>query len=141
MLFRSSLGAAGAGLVVFVCFLIAAIEGYDIQAFGVAAPKMVPELGLDPGQQGWAGSAAMMGLVLGALVGGWLADRHGRKPVLLGSVAAFGLFSLLTAMAHSYEALLWARFATGLGFGGAMPNLIAVAVEISKPEQIGRAHV
>lgn len=130
-----SLGAAGAGLVVFVCFLIAAIEGYDIQAFGVAAPKMVPELGLDPGQQGWAGSAAMMGLVLGALVGGWLADRHGRKPVLLGSVAAFGLFSLLTAMAHSYEALLWARFATGLGFGGAMPNLIAVAVEISKPER------
>ncbi len=130
-----SLGAAGAGLVVFVCFLIAAIEGYDIQAFGVAAPKMVPELGLDPGQQGWAGSAAMMGLVLGALVGGWLADRHGRKPVLLGSVAAFGVFSLLTAMAHSYEALLWARFATGLGFGGAMPNLIAVAVEISKPER------
>ncbi|WP_296596439.1 MFS transporter [Phenylobacterium sp.] len=130
-----SLGGGGAGLVVFICFLIAAIEGYDIQAFGVAAPRMVPELGLDPGQQGWAGSAAMVGLVLGALVGGWLADRHGRKPVLLGSVAAFGVFSLLTAMAHSYEALLWARFATGLGFGGAMPNLIAVAVEISKPER------
>jgi MFS family permease len=58
-----------------------------------------------------------------------------RKPVLLGSVAAFGLFSLLTATAHSYDALLWARLATGLGFGGAMPNLIAVAVEISKPER------
>jgi AAHS family 3-hydroxyphenylpropionic acid transporter len=130
-----SLGAAGAGLVVFVCFLIAAVEGYDIQAFGVAAPKMIPELGLNAAQQGWAGSAAMIGLVIGAFAGGWLADRHGRKPVLLGSVAAFGLFSLLTATAHSYEALLWARLATGLGFGGAMPNLIAVAVEISKPER------
>jgi len=128
-----SLGGAGAGLVVFVCFLIAAIEGYDIQAFGVAAPKMIPELGLNPAQQGWAGSAAMIGLVIGAFIGGWLADRHGRKPVLLGSVAAFGVFSLVTATAHSYEALLWARLATGLGFGGAMPNLIAVAVEISKP--------
>jgi len=128
-----SLGGAGAGLVVFVCFLIAAIEGYDIQAFGVAAPKMIPELGLNPAQQGWAGSAAMIGLVIGAFIGGWLADRHGRKPVLLGSVAAFGIFSLVTATAHSYEALLWARLATGLGFGGAMPNLIAVAVEISKP--------
>ena len=130
-----TLGGTGAGLVVLVCFLIAAVEGYDIQAFGVAAPRMVPELGLNPGQQGWAGSAAMIGLVIGAFAGGWLADRHGRKPVLLGSVAAFGLFSLLTATAHSYEALLWARLATGLGFGGAMPNLIAVAVEISKPER------
>lgn len=130
-----SLGGTGAGLVVFVCFLIAAIEGYDIQAFGVAAPKMIPELGLNPAQQGWAGSAAMIGLVIGAFIGGWLADRHGRKPVLLGSVAAFGVFSLVTATAHSYEALLWARLATGLGFGGAMPNLIAVAVEISKPER------
>lgn len=132
---RTSRGAAGAGLIVLVCFLIAAVEGYDIQAFGVAAPRMVPELGLTPGQQGWAGSAAMIGLVLGAFAGGWLADRFGRKPVLLGSVAAFGLFSLLTATAHSYEALLWARLATGLGFGGAMPNLIAVAVEISRPER------
>jgi len=121
--------------VVFICFLIAAVEGYDIQAFGVAAPKMIPELGLNPAQQGWAGSAAMIGLVVGAFAGGWLADRYGRKPVLLGSVAAFGVFSLVTATAHTYDALLWARLATGLGFGGAMPNLIAVAVEISKPER------
>jgi AAHS family 3-hydroxyphenylpropionic acid transporter len=123
------------GLVVLVCFLIAAVEGYDIQAFGVAAPKMVPELGLDPAQQGWAASAAMVGLVLGAFAGGWLADRIGRKPVLIGSVALFGLFSLATAAAHAYDTLLLARFATGLGFGGAMPNLIAVAVEIARPER------
>jgi AAHS family 3-hydroxyphenylpropionic acid transporter len=123
------------GLVVLVCFLIAAVEGYDIQAFGVAAPKMVPELGLNPAQQGWAASAAMIGLVMGAFAGGWLADRTGRKPVLIGSVAMFGIFSLVTAAAQSYDALLWARFATGLGFGGAMPNLIAVAVEIAKPDR------
>jgi len=127
--------AAGASLVVFVCFLIAAIEGYDIQAFGVAAPKMAPELGLDPSQLGWGGSAAMIGLVIGAFAGGWLADRCGRKPVLVGSVALFGVFSIVPATAGSYETLLWARLATGLGFGGAMPNLIAVAVEIARPER------
>lgn len=127
--------SAGAGLVVFICFLIAAVEGYDIQAFGVAAPRMAPDLGLNPSQLGWAGSVAMMGLVIGAFAGGWLADRVGRKPVLLGSVALFGLFSLATAAAQSYETLMWARLATGLGFGGAMPNLIAVAVEISRPER------
>lgn len=127
--------SVASGLIVFVCFLIAALEGYDIQAFGVAAPKMAPELGLNPSQLGWGGSAAMIGLVIGAFGGGWLADRIGRKPVLIGSVILFGGFSLVTAFAGDYEALLWARFATGLGFGGAMPNLIAVAVEIAKPER------
>jgi hypothetical protein len=42
---------AGAGLIVLICFFIAALEGYDIQAFGVAAPKLVPQLGLDPGNR------------------------------------------------------------------------------------------
>lgn len=125
----------GPGIVVLICFLVAAIEGYDIQAFGVAAPKMIPDLGLVPAQLGWAGSAAMIGLVIGAFAGGWFADRVGRKPVLLASVAAFGIFSLATAASPTYEALVWSRLATGLGFGGAMPNLIAVAVEISRPDR------
>lgn len=128
-------GRAGAGLIVLICFLIAAVEGFDIQAFGVAAPKLVPDLGLDPGQQGWAASAAMIGLVIGAVLGGWFADRVGRKPVLLVSVAMFGVFSVVTAVSQGYDALLWARFLTGLGFGGAMPNLIAIATEISAPNR------
>ncbi|WP_374473030.1 MFS transporter [Phenylobacterium sp.] len=122
-------------LVVAVCFLIAALEGYDIQAFGVAAPRLAPELGLNAGQVGWAASAAMIGLVLGAFAGGWAADRTGRRPILLGSTACFGLFSIATAYAPDYGFLLLARFLTGLGFGGAMPNLIAIAAEISRPER------
>lgn len=130
-------GRFGPGAVIAVCFLIAAVEGYDIQAFGVAAPKLIPALGLDAGQQGLAASAAMIGLVIGALSGGWFADRSGRKPVLVASVVLFGLCSIWTAMTQSYEALLAARFFTGLGFGGALPNLIAIAAEISKPDRRG----
>jgi AAHS family 3-hydroxyphenylpropionic acid transporter len=126
---------AGGGLIVFICFFIAALEGYDIQAFGVAAPKLGPALGLNPGQIGWAGSAAMFGLVVGAMGGGLIADRIGRKPVLWVSTAAFGIFSIATALAPDYHALLVARFLTGLGFGGAMPNLIAIATEISSPRR------
>jgi AAHS family 3-hydroxyphenylpropionic acid transporter len=122
-------------LIVAICFGIAALEGYDIQAFGVAAPHMAPSLGLGPTQLGWAGSAAMIGLVIGALFGGWAADRYGRRPVLLGSVALFGLFSLATALSQNFETLTLARLATGLGFGGAMPNLIAIATEISPPNR------
>ena len=123
------------GFIVAICFCIAALEGYDIQAFGVSAPHMAPELGLNPGQMGWAGSAAMIGLVIGALTGGWVADRVGRKPVLAVSVAAFGVFSVATAYANSFETLTLARLLTGIGFGGAMPNLIAIATEISTPSK------
>ncbi len=128
-----AVGRVGPGVVVLICFFIAALEGYDIQAFGVSAPKLAPELHLGPALMGNAGSAAMLGLVVGAFLGGWIADRIGRKPVLVVSVAAFGLFSVATALTHSYDTLLLARLATGLGFGGAMPNLIAVAMEISAP--------
>lgn len=121
------------GWVIGVCVLIAALEGYDVQAFGVAAPRLAPALGLDPGQLGWAGSMANIGLVLGAVLGGWAADRWGRKPVLLVSILAFGVFSLATAFAQGFEPLLAARFLTGLGFGGVMPNLIALAAEIAAP--------
>lgn len=123
------------GFIVAICFGIAALEGYDIQAFGIAAPHMAPELGLGPAELGWAGSAAMFGLVIGALSGGWLADRFGRRPVLTVSVALFGIFSVVTALSHSFEALTLARLATGIGFGGAMPNLIAIATEISPPNR------
>lgn len=129
--------AAGPGLVIGICFMIAALEGYDIQAFGVAAPHLAPDMGLNPAQVGWAGSAAMAGLVIGAFTGGWAADRWGRKPVLLASVLAFGVFSIATAFADGLTPLLLARFATGLGFGGAMPNLIAIAAEISTPSRRG----
>jgi AAHS family 3-hydroxyphenylpropionic acid transporter len=124
---------AGPGLVVLICVLVAALDGYDVQAFGVAAPAMAPALGLDPAQVGWAASLAMVGLVVGAFAGGLIADRVGRKPVLIAATAAFGVFSLATAASHSFEALALARFATFLGFGGAMPNLIAIANEVSRP--------
>jgi AAHS family 3-hydroxyphenylpropionic acid transporter len=126
-------GHSRSGMIVFICLLVAAIEGYDIQAFGVVAPMLARALHLGPAQMGLAASAAMAGLMAGAFFGGWMADRVGRKPVLIASIAAFGLFSLLTATAGSYELLLLARFATGLGFGGAMPNLMAIATEISPP--------
>src|ERR1700749_341591 len=113
-----------------MCFLAAILEGYDIQAFGIAAPKLVAALSLNPVEQGWAASAAMIGLVFGAFMGGKLADAIGRKPVLLMSVALFGIGALWTATRGSFFALLPARFATGLGFGGAYPVLISMPAEV-----------
>jgi AAHS family 3-hydroxyphenylpropionic acid transporter len=116
-----------------LCFLVAVLEGFDIQAMGVAAPRLAPQFGFDAQQMGWIFSISNIGLVIGASVGGWLADKSGRKLVLMGAVAAFGSFTLATAFAGSYEALLAVRFCAGLGFGAALPNLMAIASEISRP--------
>ena len=78
--------AKGAWLTVTLCFAVMVIEGFDIQAMGVAAPSLGPELKLSREVLGQALSASNIGLVIGAIVGGWLADVFGRKPVLIGSV-------------------------------------------------------
>ena len=116
-----------------VCLLAAMIEGFDIQSMGVAAPRMLPALHLTPGQAGWAFSASLIGLMVGASFGGVIADRIGRRPVLVASVAAFGIFSLITAQTTGFAPLLAVRFLTGLGLGGAMPMLIALASERASP--------
>jgi AAHS family 3-hydroxyphenylpropionic acid transporter len=122
-------------VTVGLCFFIAVLEGFDIQAMGVAAPKLVREFAFKPEQMAWIFSISNIGLVIGATMGGRLADRWGRKPVFMAAVALFGAFTLVTAMVGSYETLLAARFCAGLGFGAALPNMMAIAAEISRPEK------
>jgi AAHS family 3-hydroxyphenylpropionic acid transporter len=118
---------------VALCFAVAVLEGFDIQAIGVSAPRLAPEFGLAPNQMGWIFSIGNIGLVIGASIGGWLADRVGRKPVLIGSVMLFGLFTFATSYTHDFTTLFLVRLLTGFGFGATLPNLMAVAAEISAP--------
>jgi AAHS family 3-hydroxyphenylpropionic acid transporter len=100
---------------------------------GVAMPRLGPEFGLDAGAKGFLFSVNNIGMVLGAAVGGWLADRTGRRPVLMCAVALFGLFTFWVSIAKSYEALVAVRFLAGVGFGAALPNMMAIAAELSSP--------
>lgn len=122
-------------LVFFLCFVAGLCEGYDLQSAGIAAPKFAPVFHLDPAHLGWVFSASTFGLFIGALIGGRLADRIGRRAVLITSMLVFGLFSTGTAMVTDVNSLLLMRFLTGLGLGGAMPNLIALTAEAGKPER------
>jgi MFS transporter, AAHS family, 3-hydroxyphenylpropionic acid transporter len=116
-----------------LCMAVAVLEGFDIQAMGVAAPRLAPEFGLGAREMGWVFSINNIGMVLGAALGGWLADRVGRKPVFLGAVAMFGLFTLGVVVTRDYESLLAVRVLAGLGFGAALPNMMAIATELSDP--------
>lgn len=123
------------GVTMLLCFFIALLEGFDIQAIGVAAPYLIPQLGLSPGQAGVVFGAGMAGLVCGAVAGGWLADRMGRKGLLMVCVAVFGLFTLATVVASGPVSLGIYRFIAGAGMGAAMPSLVAVALEIAPAER------
>jgi AAHS family 3-hydroxyphenylpropionic acid transporter len=116
-------------MTILLCFLTALCEGIDLQAAGVAAGGIRQEF--HPGNQllSYFFSASTIGLLFGAIIGGRVADRVGRKRVLLYSTTAFGLFSLLTALAWDVHALTAARLLTGLGLGGALPNLVALGSE------------
>ncbi|WP_437625636.1 MFS transporter [Sorangium sp. So ce1151] len=127
--------APSGAVTLSLCFLIALLEGFDIQAIGVAAPLLIPDLGLTPGQAGVVFGAGMAGLVCGALGGGWMADRMGRKPLLMMAVGAFGLFTLATVVAGGPLSLGLYRFLAGTGLGAAMPTLVAVALEIAPPDR------
>ncbi len=115
--------------VVVLCGLVALLDGLDLQSIGLAAPVMGPALHIPREQFGSVFSAALAGLALGAFCLGPVADRIGRKRVLIGATLCFGLFTLATAFATGLSSLLAFRFFAGLGLGGAMPSFIALTSE------------
>lgn len=128
-----STASSGALATLGLCFAIALLEGLDLQSVGVAAPRMAREFGLSVAQMGLAFSAGTFGLLPGAMFGGRLADRIGRKRVLILSAAIFGLLSIATALVTSFNALVVVRVLTGIGLGAALPNLIALSSEAVPP--------
>jgi len=121
--------------VVVLCGLIALLDGFDLQAIGLAAPIIAQTLHIPPQTLGAVFSAALAGLALGAFGLGPVADRYGRKKVLVGATLCFGVFTVMTALATSLNELLAYRFLTGLGLGGAMPSFIALTAEYSPRDQ------
>lgn len=130
---ENSLSRRSPWLTVSLCFAVAVLEGFDIQALGLVAPRLAPELGLGAVQMGWLFAVASVGILVGAAIGGRVADRVGRKPVFAAAVAIFGTFTVAMTWATSFEALFVLRAIAGLGFGAALPNMMALAIEISPP--------
>ncbi|MGF6400544.1 AAHS family 3-hydroxyphenylpropionic acid transporter [Pseudomonas frederiksbergensis] len=126
-------------LTIALCFIVALIEGFDLQAAGTAAAGLRQTFALDPKMMGWVFSAGIIGLLPGAFFGGWIADRIGRKKILIAAVLLFGVFSLSTAYVSTFSSLLLARFMTGLGLGAALPNLIALCAEAVGEQRRGTA--
>jgi AAHS family 4-hydroxybenzoate transporter-like MFS transporter len=117
--------------LLLTCAAVLLLDGFDTTAIGFVAPSLAKEWGLTKGALGPVFSAGLFGLMIGALTLGPLADRIGRKKIIIFSTLAFGIGTLVTAFVQDVNTLLAIRFLTGLGLGGAMPNTIAVTSEFS----------
>ena len=120
--------------VFLLCAAVLFVDGFDVQGITYVAPAISREWGLPRGAFGPTFSAGLFGLMLGAILLAPLADRIGRRRVIILSCAAFGLGTLLTVWVASLSALLVLRFFTGFGLGSALPNAIGLASEYA-PER------
>ncbi|SIO25651.1 MFS transporter, AAHS family, 4-hydroxybenzoate transporter [Bradyrhizobium erythrophlei] len=117
--------------LLLTCAAVLLLDGFDTTAIGFVAPSLAKEWGLTKVALGPVFSAGLFGLMIGALTLGSLADRIGRKKIIIFSTLAFGIGTLVTAFVPDVNALLAIRFLTGLGLGGAMPNTIAMTSEFN----------
>lgn len=117
--------------IFILCGICLIVDGFDVQAMGYVAPALIQDWKLQNVMMAPVFSAALVGVLIGSFVFSMLADRIGRRPVLIGATLFFGIMTLATAQADSVEELRWLRFVAGLGLGGIMPNAVALSGEFS----------
>jgi len=112
--------------VAAICGLIQMCDGYDVGSIGWAVPSLTHEWQVAPSAFALAFLWSNLGVMVGALASGPIGDRFGRTPLLLGSVAIFGIASLLSAFSPGLGVLSVLRFFTGLGIAGGFTGTTAL---------------
>jgi AAHS family 4-hydroxybenzoate transporter-like MFS transporter len=112
-----------------LCGLVLFSDGFDAQTIGFLAPSIADSTGIPSNTFGPIFSASLVGLMIAAMSAGPIADRWGRKWPIIFSTITLAVFSILTAHSTSFNELLVYRFLTGLGLGGALPNVVALSSE------------
>jgi AAHS family benzoate transporter-like MFS transporter len=128
-------------VVVILAFITTICEGFDLVVYGALIPDLVrePGWGLGLSGAGTIGSLAYTGMLIGALCGGPLTDRFGRRRLLLVAVATFTVFTAASALAAAPWHLGLCRLLVGIGAGGAAPATIALIKEFCPDRRVGLA--
>jgi MFS transporter, AAHS family, 4-hydroxybenzoate transporter len=111
--------------------LTVVMDGFDVQAMSFVAPAIIKDMGITKDMLGPVFGAGLLGMLVGSLTLSVLADKIGRRPVLLGATVFFSVCMLYMATVTSVTELEVGRFIAGLGLGAIMPNAMALAGEFS----------
>ncbi len=122
-------------LLFWLCFLVAAVDGFDTLVVSFIAPAFAEEWQLSSAEVGQIFGAGLLGAAIGGMVAGPIADRLGRRAVLLGSVLLFSIVTLFCALAPNPAMLGIFRFVAGFGLGGAIPTITALVAETMPAER------
>ncbi|MFJ7508653.1 aromatic acid/H+ symport family MFS transporter [Peribacillus simplex] len=126
--------------LVFWLFLVILFDGYDVVIYGAVVPSLIKEWGISDVTAGAIGSYTVMGTAAGAIVFGLLADKLGRKKIILLTIFLFSFFTMLSGFANGPTMFIIFRVIAGIGLGGVMPNVIALTTEFA-PKHIRSALV
>ncbi|WP_071395125.1 MFS transporter [Bacillus tuaregi] len=110
-------------------FLVILFDGYDLSVYGTVLPILMEEWNMTSVEAGTVGSYGLFGMMFGAIIFGIMADRIGRKKVILINTLLFSAFTLLCAFAGDATTFGIYRFIAGLGLGGIMPNVAALVTD------------
>ena len=116
-------------LVFFLGFLVFFCDGLDTGIIGFVAPALLDDWGITKPQLAPVLSAALVGMSIGAIISGPLADKFGRKKVIVATTLLFAIFTIMCGLATSTQDLMIYRFITGIGLGAAMPNISTIVSE------------
>jgi AAHS family benzoate transporter-like MFS transporter len=131
---RASFNRFHAGILAW-CALIIICDGYDLAVAGIALPSIMKEMGVTAQNAGFMVSAALFGMMFGAIFLGTIADRIGRRHAIVICLALFSVFTAAAGMSSDPYVFGAMRFLAGLGIGGVMPNVVAQMTEYS-PKKI-----
>ncbi|SDJ62620.1 MFS transporter [Salimicrobium halophilum] len=126
--------------IIFWCFFIILMDGYDVVIYGSVIPSLMEEWGISSVTAGAIGSYTAAGTAVGAVLFGLLADKFGRKNMIILCTVLFSLFTALSAFATGPAMFTVFRVIAGLGLGGVMPNVIALSTEYA-PKKVRAAMV
>ena len=113
-------------------------DAFDALAIATVLPVLVPLWKLTPPEIGLMISAGFLGQLIGALLFGWIGERYGRMPAIIGSIAMFALMSVACALAWDYNSLLVFRTLQGIGLGGEVPIAAVYISELTRAKNRGR---
>ncbi len=119
--------------VLLLCSLVVFVDGFDTQLIASLASLLAKSVKTDVAAFGPVFSVGLLGMMIGSILFGVAADRFGRKRMIIASVILFTAFTLCTVLVSTLNQLLLVRFLTGLGMGGALPNVLALSAEYAPP--------
>jgi putative MFS transporter len=124
--------------VMAILFLGWLVESYDIGLTGSVLPSLTHQYHLSTGLESVVSISSSAGVVLGIVPAGWLADRYGRKRIMVWGTVAYAVLSFLTGLAPGVAVIIALRVLSGIAMGAVFPLPYAYGAELCPPGVRGR---